>query len=141
MSRFLSEGLEIKGRSITVTDHHIYGFAGLTGDFNPLHTDNIFAQKSTFKGRIAHGLLSLSIGLGLLGDTVEGHFLYGFDKIRFLNPVRPGDTITSIIKVNAVKEKGSYSLHYCTMKLLNSTGTEILIGEIILGKEKTNETS
>lgn len=141
MSRFLSEGLEVKGRSITVTDHHIYGFAGLTGDFNSLHTDDTFAQKSAFKGRIAHGLLSLSIGLGLLSETVEGYFLYGFDKIRFLNPVRPGDTITSIIRVNAVKERGNYGLHYCTMKLLDSKGKEILIGEIILGKEKTDETS
>ncbi len=141
MIKDLLEGLEIKGRSITVSDHHIYGFAGLTGDFNPLHTDDNFAQRTSFGGRIGHGLLSLSIGLGLLSDALEGYFLYGFDKIRFLNPVRPGETISSELRVNSVKKRENYSLHLCTMKVLNLEGKEIIVAEIILGKEKHHETS
>ena len=48
-------------------------------------------KKTQFNGRIAHGLLSLSIGLGLLHGHIDGFFLYGFNKIRFLNPLKPGN--------------------------------------------------
>src|SRR5713101_5401923 len=71
-------------------------FAGLSGDFTPLHLNELHAKKSQFGTRIAHGLLTLAItsgqmnGTGLFEGTTIG-FL-GMDKVRFSNPVRFGDT-------------------------------------------------
>ena len=83
------------GRTIEAAD--INAFAGLTGDFYPLHVDEEIARRSRFGGRIAHGPLTFSIAVGLVGlsgfyaDAVEA--LVGVDELRALKPVRPGDTI------------------------------------------------
>ena len=135
----MKPGDRFDGRKITLLDHHIFSFAGLTGDFNPLHVDDEYAKNSTYGGRIGHGLLSLSLGLGLLSDKVEEYFLYGFDKIRFLKPVKPGVTITSNLEVHEKKEKGGYDLYQCTMKVIDQSGDAVLVAEMILGKSKPNE--
>lgn len=129
----LKTGETYQGRSITLSDYHIYGFATLTGDFNPMHVNDEYAAKTVFKGRVAHGLLSLSLSLGLLADHVEGHFLYGFDKVRFIRPARPGMTVHATLKVAGRKEKEHYSLFQCEMKLAEMNGSEILIAETLLG--------
>lgn len=139
MNNELKIGEKIVGNSITVNDFHIYGFASLTGDFNPLHVDEEMANKTQFKGRIGHGLLSLSLGLGLISEATKGYFLYGFDKIRFLNPVRPGTTIHSELTVMEKKEKENYELYYCRMNVLDQEEKEILMSEIIFGRMKKNE--
>ena len=84
----------------TITEADIINFAADTGDWHPLHTDIEYAKKSAFKERIAHGLLTLVIGnsLGLrLGQyvMVPKSFIafYGIDKLRFVGPVKIGDTI------------------------------------------------
>jgi len=51
--------------SRTITETDVVNFAGLSGDFNPLHTDQTFGEKTPFKGRVAHGLLGVAIGSGL----------------------------------------------------------------------------
>ncbi len=137
----LKVGDKIDGNEITLNDYHIYSFAGLTGDYNRLHVDEEFAKLTTFKGRIAHGLLTLSLGLGLLSSNIDGYFLYGFDKIRFLSPAKPGMTIKSEIVVNSIKNKNNYTLYYCTLKVIGNNNSEILISEIILGRMKQHESS
>ncbi|HZD26784.1 MAG TPA: MaoC/PaaZ C-terminal domain-containing protein [Alphaproteobacteria bacterium] len=84
----------------TVTEADIHTFAGLTGDWHPLHTDTEYAGKSVFGERIAHGFLVLSIGSALifrLGQHVglPESFIafYGLDGLRFTAPVKIGDTI------------------------------------------------
>jgi acyl dehydratase len=83
------------GRTIEAAD--INAFAGLTGDFYPLHVDEQWARGTRFGGRIAHGPLTFSIAVGLVGltgfyaDAVEA--LLGVDELRAHRPVRPGDTI------------------------------------------------
>lgn len=87
----------------TVTEADVVAFAGISGDFNPIHTDHAFAATTDFGGPIAHGLLVLSMvtGLrmqsGLLTGTVIA-FL-GIDTWRFTAPVRFGDTIRAEIEV------------------------------------------
>ena len=86
---------ESRGRTITEVD--VVLFAGLSGDFIELHTNEEFAKRSMFGRRIAHGALIFSISTGLVSqanlvnDTVLA--FYGVDKLRFTKPVFIGDTV------------------------------------------------
>jgi acyl dehydratase len=84
--------LDSKGRTVTEAD--IVTFAGLSGDFHSLHIDEVFARQGPFGGRIAHGFLVLALASGLMyfDDNLVQAF-YGLDRVRFVSPVRPGDTI------------------------------------------------
>jgi acyl dehydratase len=83
--------IETPGRTITEAD--IVGYAGLSGDFNPLHTDEVFAIDAGVGGRIAHGpmVLGMAFGLGARAGL--------FDEWTFAAPVRPGDTLRAAITV------------------------------------------
>lgn len=88
-------------RTVSLAD--IEEFAHLTGDENPLHMDDAFSARQLFGGRVAHGLLTLSATLGLwyrsgLFDGWIVVFL-GIDKLRFLRPVRPGESLTARLSV------------------------------------------
>jgi 3-hydroxybutyryl-CoA dehydratase len=99
--------LESRGRTITEAD--IVNFAGLSGDFVELHTNEEFARKSAFGRRIAHGALVFSISTGLMtqmnviNDTVLA--FYGVDKLRFTGPVFIGDTVHVTKRVVDLREK------------------------------------
>jgi len=87
-------GMKLISGRITVTDAHIVLFAGLSGDFNPLHVDDEFAKKTIFGSRIAHGLLTLSLLSGHMGMLVAGTAIAFLElHARFQRPVRVGDTI------------------------------------------------
>lgn len=94
------------GRTITESD--IVNFAGVSGDFFPLHMDSEYAKQTIFKQRIAHGLLVLSIGTGLLemSPNVVAAF-YGIEKLRFIKPTFIGDTIYLELKVTDLIDKGN----------------------------------
>lgn len=81
----------------TVTEADVVNFAGVSGDFNPLHTDELFASQTPFAGRIAHGLLVLAIASGLRqrGGLFDGTLIAWAEirQWRFLRPVRIGDTV------------------------------------------------
>ena len=84
----------------TVTEDDISLFAKATGDFNPVHLDQSYAEKTLFKGRIAHGLLSLGYISTVLGNILPGHgTIYLSQEVKFLGPVRIGDTITARVEV------------------------------------------
>jgi acyl dehydratase len=93
------------GRTVTETD--IVQFAGLSGDYNQIHTDAVFAGATPFGQRIAHGTLSLAIITGLLmqSGVVEGTIL-AFREIvgwTFSKPVHIGDTIHGAVVVAETK--------------------------------------
>ena len=96
-------GAEFETAARTVTETDIVMFAALSGDYNPLHTDEEYCKKTQFGTRIAHGPLVYAIAAGLLfqlhlyDDTIIA-FL-GFDSLKFTNPVKAGDTIHARIKV------------------------------------------
>lgn len=73
------ETTETRGRTITETD--LVNFAGVSGDFHPLHTDAEHATESSFGQRIAHGLLVLSVAAALAREYNEHAFFYGFDSV------------------------------------------------------------
>lgn len=98
------------GRTITETD--VVQFAALTGDWHPLHTDATYARTTPFGERIAHGMLTFSIGMVLVLRL--GQHLYlpkyfialsGIDGLRFTAPVKLGDTIHSVNRVAALHVK------------------------------------
>jgi len=94
-----------RGRTVTETDLAL--FSAVSGDWNPLHNDAAFAAKGPFGTRIAHGLLLVSMMTGLApisGSAVVA--LYGFERVRFVNPVLLGDTITYTSRVSALQPKG-----------------------------------
>ncbi|OGO81085.1 MAG: dehydratase [Chloroflexi bacterium RIFOXYD12_FULL_57_15] len=92
-----SVGQKITSVARTVAESDILTFAGLTGDYNQIHTDAEFAKGTQFGGRVAHGLLGLSLAVGLLMRTgvLEGTVL-AFREIvewKFIKPVFIGDTL------------------------------------------------
>jgi acyl dehydratase len=106
----LGEVFVSPGRTITETD--IVMFSAFTGDWHPLHTDVEYAAKMPFKERIAHGMLSLVVGMALLfrlGPYVilPKSFIafYGMENIRFTAPVKIGDTIHCEMKIKSLTEK------------------------------------
>jgi itaconyl-CoA hydratase len=89
--------------SVTVTETHVVNWASLTMDHYPLHTDAVYAAKSSFGERLAHGplIFGLAVGLvymaGIFGDSVIAWL--GVDDMRMLKPVKFGDTITVVAEV------------------------------------------
>jgi 3-hydroxybutyryl-CoA dehydratase len=84
----------------TITEADITGYAGLTGDFNPLHVDDGFARQSRFGGRIAHGMLTAGLISAVLGMRLPGPgAIYVSQSLSFKRPVRAGDTITATAEV------------------------------------------
>ena len=84
----------------TVTESDIALFAGVTGDFNPVHIDAVAAETSMFGGRIAHGMLSAGFISAVLGMRLPGPgSIYLSQTLRFTKPVRIGDTVTARVEV------------------------------------------
>ena len=91
----------------TVTEADVVNFAGLSGDFNQIHTDAAFSAASLAGQRVAHGLLILSIasGLGMRTGTLEGTVMY-FREItewKFVKPIFIGDTVHAVMEVTETK--------------------------------------
>ncbi len=87
----------------TVTEADIVMFAGISGDTNPVHLDATFADQTTFKGRIAHGMLSASFISTVLGTRLPGPGgIYLSQSLRFRAPVKAGDTVTARVTVKDV---------------------------------------
>lgn len=90
-------GQELTTAARTVTEADVVAFAGLSGDYNSLHTDAEYARGTQFGQRIAHGMLAFSIatGLGVRTGVLDGTVLafLGIEDWKFLKPVFIGDTI------------------------------------------------
>ena len=87
----------------TVTDADIVLFAGVSGDTNPVHLDQTFAEKTPFKTRIAHGMLSASFISTVIGTKLPGPgAIYMSQTLRFKAPVKIGDTVTAICTVTEI---------------------------------------
>jgi len=86
--------------SKTITETDIVQFAGISGDFNPIHIDAEYAKQTRFGERIAHGLLTTSLLSGLLGMHLPGKgSIYMGQTLRFVKPVFIGDTITAYAEI------------------------------------------
>lgn len=89
--------------SQTITDADIKAFSGISGDKNPVHMDEVYAQGSRFERRIAHGMLSASFFSALFGTQLPGPgCVYVSQNLKFRRPVYIGDTVTATIEVASV---------------------------------------
>ncbi len=89
--------------SKTLTDADIVAFAGVSGDTNPVHLDQEFANQTQFHGRIAHGMLTASFLSTVMGTKLPGPgCIYIKQSLRFKAPVRVGDTVTARVTVTSL---------------------------------------
>jgi 3-hydroxybutyryl-CoA dehydratase len=139
----LGQKLATAGR--TMTEGDIVTFAGLSGDFNQIHTDAVFAEDGPFGRRVAHGVLVQSIATGLAVQTgfIEGTVL-AFRELtcKFSLPVFIGDTIHVQLEINGLKELprlngGQLEMTY---RVLNQEGKVVQRGVwVMLIKSKPDE--
>ncbi|MGE0384241.1 MAG: MaoC/PaaZ C-terminal domain-containing protein [Gammaproteobacteria bacterium] len=119
MREFLDD-IEVGMRAVTpgrtITEADIVNFAGLSGDYHPLHTDAAYAAATRYGQRIAHGHLVLAVGSALLlrpgvESPIPKSFIaaYGMDRVRFPHPVRIGDTIHLETEVVAIEIRDAAS--------------------------------
>jgi Acyl dehydratase len=89
--------------SKTISEYDIYNFAGISGDFNPIHVNKEKAKKSIFKDRIAHGILVSSFISTVLGMYMPGPgTIYLKQTLSFNKPVYIGDTITATVTIKEI---------------------------------------
>lgn len=91
--------------SQTISEADVKAYAGISGDRNPVHMDDEYAEKSRYKKRIAHGMISSSFFSALFGTKLPGPgCVYVHQSLNFKRPVYIGDTVTSIITVTRIDE-------------------------------------
>jgi len=116
----------------TITEDDIQKFGDLSGDYNPLHFNEEWAKTTMFGSRIAHGILTASYISAVIGMHLPGPgTIYMSQSMRFMAPVRIGDTITArveVVQLNDEKERVTLKTT-CT----NQDGTIILDGEALIG--------
>lgn len=89
--------------SQTITDTDIKAFAGISGDRNPVHLDEKYAESSRFKKRIAHGMISAGFFSALFGTKIPGEgCVYVSQNLKFRKPVYIGDTVVATIEVKSI---------------------------------------
>ena len=115
----------------TVTEADLTTFAGLIGDFNPLHVNAEYARKSRFGQRVAHGMFTAGLISAVLGNKLPGPgAIYLSQQIEFLAPVFIGDTITATVEVSAWRpEKRIITLK---TNAYNQTEKQVVTGKAVL---------
>jgi len=134
----VGETYESPGRTVTEAD--IVIFAGLSGDYNILHTDAEYMKSSIFGERIAHGLLGLAIQSGLFTRTGVPYATFGVGTLRwkFKGPIKIGDTIRVRARVTAKKETDARDRGLVTVErqVLNQRDEVVQEGETDLLVER-----
>lgn len=117
--------------SKTVSESDVYLYAGVTGDFNPAHIDEAYAQQTFFKTRIAHGMLTAGFISAVLATRLPGPgTIYLRQELNFLAPVHIGDTVTAKVEVIEIMvEKNRVRLK---TTCVNQEGTQVLDGEALI---------
>ncbi|MFQ5884430.1 MAG: MaoC/PaaZ C-terminal domain-containing protein [Thermoplasmata archaeon] len=103
-------GQEFTTAARTITEGDVSTFAGLSGDFNPLHTDEEYGKRTPFGGRIAHGLLAVAVSTGQANQLgiFEGTTIALLSmSLKYTGAAKFGDTIHTVLKVAEKKETSS----------------------------------
>ena len=119
--------------AITVTETHVVSWAGLTGDFYPLHMDREYAARTQFGERLVHGpfIFALAVGLvalaGFAGDSAIAWL--GVDGMRMLAPVKIGDTVRVEVRVKDARPTSNprKGVQVWTYTVLNQRDEQVLV--------------
>ena len=112
-------------REKQVTDRDIALFAEVSTDRNPVHLDEDYARTSIFEGRVAHGMLTAGLISAVIGEQLPGYgTVYLGQTLKFLAPVRPGDTVRAEVTVEAID----------TTKRRVTLATRCLVGDTVVLK-------
>lgn len=145
MGRLFDEfriGQRFETPSRTITEADIGTFAGLTGDYNPVHTDEVFAAATGFGGRVAHGPMGIGMAFGLASrlDLIDGTVvaLLGVTW-DFKAPMRPGSTIRALIEVVETRNVSNpaHGLLGLAIALVDESGKPLQEGSARLLMRKT----
>jgi acyl dehydratase len=106
----------------------IVQYAGTSGDYNPLHTDEVYTtQVAGYPSVFAHGMLTMGLTGKMLTNYVGDGRLTKFG-VRFTNQVWPGDTLDASATVAAIREEGGVKLVDLTLSTVNQDGKEVMTG-------------
>lgn len=137
MQRPLRSGETVVTQGRTIGEGDINLFAGLVGDFTPVHVDDVFARSTPFGGRIAHGPLAMATAIGLLTQTG----LLGERVIALLNlnwdfsgPVKIGDTIRARVTVESLRpsSKAGRSVATFRFEVVNQQEVVVQTGRMLV---------
>lgn len=125
--------------SKTISESDVYLYAGITGDLNPAHVNEAYAEQTFFKTRIAHGMLSAGFVSAILGMHLPGPgTIYLHQTLSFKAPVKIGDTLTASVKVlEVIAEKNRLRLQTVCE---NQEGTVVMDGEALVSPPKKSKT-
>ena len=116
--------------SRTITEADIVTFAGVSGDLNPIHLNQEFAEQTQFAGTIAHGMLTAALISTVVGTRLPGPgAIYMSQNLRFTAPVKAGDTITAVATVRDV----NMAKRRCALEKICLRGDEVVVtGDALL---------
>lgn len=116
--------------SKTITETDLTLFCGISGDFNPYHVNEAHSAAGRFGGRVAHGMLTSSLICTVLGMRLPGPGTIHLEQhLRFLSPVRPGDTITANVEVLELLPRDRVRLK---TECRNQKGQVVVTGEALV---------
>lgn len=133
----ISEGMQFRTRGRTITESDIVQFAALTGDFNPMHTDDEYMKGHMMGRRVAHGMLTLSYAVGQiyqLGFMERTVLAFRGLEMKFSLPVFVGDTVhaeVSVTEMKPMKRLGGGNVT-CEIKIVNQDGKSVQSGTMTL---------
>jgi acyl dehydratase len=131
------EGQVFDSMSRTITEADVVNFAGISGDYNPLHTDEEFMKNSPFGGRIAHGMLGASVATGLANQLgiFEGTTIAVLQiTLKFTGAVKFGDTVRLKMTCRQMKESSKGDKGTCTFncELFNQRDEKVIDSEWVV---------
>lgn len=122
--------------SKTISESDVYLFAGITGDFSKMHTDEEFMKTTPYKKRIVHGVLTFAFGstastlIQIQANAQIPSLSYGYDRLRFLRPVYFGDTVTAHYTIDEVDEESLKT--FAKVEIFNQDGELCVVATHIL---------
>lgn len=118
--------------SKTISEVDVYSFAGISGDFNPVHINKIEAEKSIFRERIAHGLLVGSLISNVIGMKLPGFgTIYMEQNFKFLKPVYIDDTVTASVEIVEIINEKKNIIKLAT-RVTNQNGDLVIDGYAVV---------
>lgn len=116
----------------TISETDVYLFAGISGDFNPVHVNRVEAKKSVFSKQIVHGILVGGLLSNVIGMKLPGPgTIYMEQNLKFLKPVYIGDTITACAEISEIINETKNILRMST-KCINQNNELVVDGYAVV---------